>query len=78
MTTTESRLLGVGSCLTCRRMFVFDPGLVCSFPWPPPDGPLAPICKRCIVDKINPARKRAGHAEFPVLSGAYLEEANDA
>ena len=42
--TTRGQWFAQGACLLCGRLFAFDPERVCSHPWPPPDGPLAPIC----------------------------------
>jgi hypothetical protein len=39
-----------------------------------PDGPLAPICRRCITEVVNPERRRRSLPLYPVLSGAYLDQ----
>jgi len=59
-----------GPCLICRRPFMFNPVLVPSHPWPPPNGPKQPICKTC-VRLINEQRRQAGRDPFPVPDGAY-------
>jgi hypothetical protein len=64
-------MFAMGPCLLCGTVFAFDPGRVCSFPWPPPDGPRAPICRPCIVGTVNPERERRGFATYPILPGAY-------
>jgi hypothetical protein len=52
--TTRGRWFAHGSCLLCGQVFAFDPERVCSHPWPPPDGPRAPICQPCITEVVNP------------------------
>ena len=63
-----------GLCLLCARVFAFDPERVCSFPWPPSDGPAEPICRPCITEVANPERRRLGLSLYPILPGAYLDE----
>ena len=55
-------------------MFAFEPERVCSQPWPPPDGPLAPICRPCITEVVNPERRHRGLPEYPILPGAYFDQ----
>jgi hypothetical protein len=52
----------------------FDPERVCSFPWPPSDGPAEPIYRPCITEVVNPQRRRLRLSLYPILSGAYLDE----
>jgi hypothetical protein len=63
--TTRGEWVAQGSCLLCGRVFAFDPERVCSHPWPPPDGPLAPICAPCITERVNPERRPPGAAPVP-------------
>lgn len=70
----EGKAFALGTCLACGGMFTFNPLTVCSHPWPVPDGPLEPICRPCVIDRINPERRRRGLPEFTVLPGAYLDE----
>jgi hypothetical protein len=72
--TTRGEWFAHGACLLCGRLFAFDPQRVCSHPWPPPDGPLAPICRPCITEVVNPERRRRGLPEYPILPGAYLDQ----
>jgi hypothetical protein len=53
--TTPGRWFAHGECLLCGQVVAFDPERVCSHPWPPPDGPLAPICQPCITEVVNPS-----------------------
>jgi hypothetical protein len=55
-------------------VFAFDPERVCSFPWPPPDGPAQPICQPCITELVNPERRRLGLPVYPILPGAYHDQ----
>jgi hypothetical protein len=71
---TRGEWFAQGWCLLCGQMFAFDPERVCSHPWPPPDGPLAPICRPCITERVNPERRCRGLPQFPILPGAYLDQ----
>jgi hypothetical protein len=65
--TTRGQWFAHGACLLCGRLFAFDPERVCSHPWPPPDGPLTPICRPCITEVVNPgtAPPRAARVADP-------------
>jgi hypothetical protein len=71
--TTQGRWFAHGSCLLCGRVFAFDPERMCSFPWPPPDGPARPICQPCSTVGVNPERRRLGLPQYPILPGASLD-----
>jgi hypothetical protein len=62
-----------GRACCAGRCSPSTPSGVCSHPWLPPDGPLAPICRRCITEVVNPERRR-GLAVYPILPGAYLDQ----
>jgi hypothetical protein len=63
----------MGPCLACGQLFMFDPELVPSLPWPQPDGPNQPICKSCIT-LANTERPARGLPPIVPLPGAYLED----
>jgi hypothetical protein len=35
---------------------------------------VAPICRPCITEVVNPERRRRGLLQFPILPGAYLDQ----
>jgi|GEM_PF-1527536 len=68
---SEGHLMALGPCLLCHDLFAFDPLLVCSVAWPPPNGAQHPVCHPCIVERLNPVRARLGLPPAEVLPGAY-------
>lgn len=68
--TDEPHHYATGPCLTCGTVFLFDPQLVPSHPWPSPDGPRQPICRSCI-ERINSERAAAGKPTWTIPEGAY-------
>jgi len=72
--TTRGQWVAQGSCLLCGQVFAFDPSECAPHPWPPHDGPLAPICRPCITEVVNPERRRRGLPVYPILPGAYLDQ----
>jgi hypothetical protein len=69
----EGKAFVIGPCLTCKRLFTYNPLTVCSHPWPIPDGPNEPICFPCIT-KVNAARAAEGRPTWTIHPGAYHAE----
>jgi hypothetical protein len=65
-------VMAMGTCVSCRQPFSFNPHKV---PSVVVNGYREPICKAC-VDKANPQRVANGLAPINVLPDAYepLEE----
>lgn len=59
--------LAMGSCISCRQVFSFNPLRVPSIRV---DGVKEPVCKACI-ERANPIRKKNGLPEFTVHDDAY-------
>lgn len=66
-------MTAMGLCLTCGRVFSFNPERVPSLRWPPPDGPREPICEDC-MRAVNAERERIGMPRLPVHPDAYEPE----
>jgi hypothetical protein len=64
---------GAGKCVSCRKLFSFNPNLV---PAIRVNGIREPICKTC-VDAVNPTRIARGLEPIVILPGAY-EAADEA
>jgi hypothetical protein len=61
-----------GPCISCRRVFSFNPLRVPSIRV---NGEKEPVCRECII-AANPMRKKNGLAEFEIHPDAY-EPANE-
>ena len=59
--------LMIGTCISCRCAFGFNPNKVPSIRV---NGMREPVCKECI-EAANPKRKAAGLPEFTIHPDAY-------
>ena len=59
--------MAVGSCVSCRKVFSFNPMRVPSITY---GGTRQPICQDC-VDRINPERRKNGVPEIVPHPDAY-------
>jgi hypothetical protein len=59
--------LATGACLTCKRIFTFNPVRVPSFRY---NGQKEPICNGC-MELINQKRSEAGIEPFVIAADAY-------
>jgi hypothetical protein len=62
-------------CVTCRRVFGYNPHRVPSIPigpdgWPTPGGDRKPICRDC-VERVNPIRVANGLDEIVIYPDSY-------